>query len=197
MGNRIGVISRKTNETDIQLEINLDGQGYSNINTGIGFFDHMLASFAKHGFFDLNVNAIGDILVDSHHTIEDVGIVLGQAIAKALGDKQGIKRFGSFMLPMDDALVLCAIDLSSRPYLVYDLNLTTEKVGYLDTEMIKEFFYAISYSAGMNINIKQITGENNHHIIEATFKAFAKALDEASSYDERLKGQVLSTKGSL
>ena len=129
MGNRIGVVSRKTNETDIELEINLDGQGYSTIKTDIGFFDHMLASFAKHGFFDLNVKAVGDILVDSHHTIEDVGIVLGQAIAKAVGDKQGIKRFGSFMLPMDDALVLCAIDLSGRPYLVYDLNLTCEKVG--------------------------------------------------------------------
>lgn len=197
MGNRIGVVSRKTNETEIELEINLDGQGYSTIKTDIGFFDHMLASFAKHGFFDLNVKAVGDILVDSHHTIEDVGIVLGQAIAKAVGDKQGIKRFGSFMLPMDDALVLCAIDLSGRPYLVYDLNLTCEKVGYMDTEMVKEFFYAVAYSAGMNINIKQITGENNHHIIEAAFKAFAKALDQATMIDDRLEGQVLSTKGSL
>jgi imidazoleglycerol-phosphate dehydratase len=197
MGNRIGVVSRKTGETDIELEINLDGQGFSKISTEIGFFDHMLVSFAKHGFFDLNLKAVGDVVVDSHHTIEDVGIVLGQAIAKAVGDKQGIKRFGSFLLPMDDALVLCAVDLSGRPYLVYDLKLTAERVGYMETEMVREFFYAVSYSAGMNINLKQISGENNHHIIEAAFKAFAKALDQAVSYDDRLNGQVLSTKGSL
>lgn len=197
MADRIGVISRKTNETDIKLELNLDGSGYAKVETGIGFFDHMLLSFAKHGFFDLNLKAVGDIVVDCHHTIEDTGIVLGQAIAKAVGNKQGIKRFGSFMLPMDDALVLCAIDLSGRPYLVYDLNLTQPSVGYMDTEMVKEFFYAVSYSAGMNINIKQITGDNNHHIIEAAFKAFAKALDEATSFDTRLDGQLLSTKGSL
>ena len=140
MGNRIGVVSRKTNETDIELEINLDGQGFSTISTDIGFFDHMLASFAKHGFFDLNCKAVGDVIVDSHHTIEDVGIVLGQAIAKAVGDKQGIKRFGSFMLPMDDALVLCAVDLSGRPYLVYDLNLSTEKSDIWIHKWLKNSF---------------------------------------------------------
>ncbi|MBQ9609992.1 MAG: imidazoleglycerol-phosphate dehydratase HisB [Lachnospiraceae bacterium] len=197
MSERIAEISRKTNETDIKLTLDLDGTGDAEIDTGIGFFDHMLQSFARHGFFNLNVKAIGDIIVDSHHTIEDTGIVLGQAIAKAVGDKQGIERFGSFLLPMDDALILCAVDLSGRPYLSYDLTLTTEKVGYMDTEMVKEFFYAISYSAGMNIHLKQISGENNHHIIEAAFKAFAKSLDIATRFNDRLDGKILSTKGSL
>ena len=197
MENRIGSVSRKTKETDIEITLNLDGSGIANVDTGIGFFDHMLISFAKHGFFDLDCKVTGDLFVDSHHTIEDTGIVLGQAIAKAIGDKQGIKRFGSFMLPMDEALVLSALDLSGRPYLVYDLELTTPQVGYFDTEMVKEFFYAVSYSAGMNLHIRQISGENNHHIIEAAFKAFAKALDEATTIDNRLEGAVLSTKGSL
>lgn len=197
MAGRVSAVSRKTNETDIQMELNLDGSGYAKVDTGIGFFDHMLNSFARHGFFDLNVTVKGDLFVDSHHTIEDTGIVLGQAIAKALGDKEGINRFGSFMLPMDETLVLCALDLSGRPYMVYDLNLTTPQVGYMDTEMVKEFFYAVSYAAEMNINLKQFSGENDHHIIEAAFKAFAKALDEATSIDERLKGKLLSTKGSL
>lgn len=197
MADRIAAVSRTTSETDIQLELNLDGSGYAQVDTGIGFFDHMLTSFAKHGFFDLNVKVNGDLFVDSHHTIEDTGIVLGQAIAKALGEKQGINRFGSFMLPMDETLVLCALDLSGRPYLVYDLNLTTAQVGYMDTEMVKEFFYAVSYSAGMNLHIKQINGSNNHHIIEAAFKAFAKALDQATGFDSRLEGKILSTKGSL
>ena len=197
MADRIAVVSRKTKETDIELEINLDGKGYSKVDTGIGFFDHMLTSFAKHGFFDLNLTVKGDLFVDSHHTIEDTGIVLGQAIAKAIGDKAGITRYGSFMLPMDETLVLCALDLSGRPYLVYDLDLTVPQVGYMDTEMVKEFFYAVSYGAGMNLHIKQLSGSNNHHIIEAAFKAFAKALDQATSYDKRLEGQILSTKGSL
>lgn len=197
LADRIAVVSRKTNETDIQMEFNLDGNGYASVDTGIGFFDHMLISFAKHGFFDINLTVKGDLFVDSHHTIEDTGIVLGQAIAKALGDKEGINRFGSFMLPMDETLVLCALDLSGRPYLVYDLSLTTPQVGYMDTEMVKEFFYAVSYGAGMNLHIKQISGENNHHIIEAAFKAFAKALDQASAFDRRLEGKILSTKGSL
>ena len=197
MANRVGVVSRKTNETDIQMELNLDGSGYAKVDTGIGFFDHMLISFAKHGFFDLNCKVTGDLFVDSHHTIEDTGIVLGQAIAKAVGDKQGIKRFGSFMLPMDETLVLSALDLSGRPYLVYDLDLSTPQVGYFDTQMVKEFFYAVSYSAMMNLHIKQLAGSNDHHIIEAAFKAFAKALDEATQYDSRLSGQVLSKKGSL
>ena len=189
--------TRKTKETDIQVTLNLDGSGISHIETGIGFFDHMLEGFSKHGFFDLHMECDGDLQVDSHHTIEDCGIVLGDAIKKALGDKSGIKRFGSFMLPMDETLVLSALDLSGRPYLVYDLDLSTPQVGYFDTQMVKEFFYAVSYSAMMNLHIKQLAGSNDHHIIEAAFKAFAKALDEATQYDSRLSGQVLSTKGSL
>lgn len=193
---RTSEIVRKTKETDISLELNLDGSGNSQIETGIGFFDHMLENFARHGFFDLILSAKGDLFVDSHHTVEDTGIVLGNGIKEALGDKKGIKRYGSCMLPMDDVLVLCAIDLSGRPYFVYDVELTTEKVGYLDTELVKEFFYAISYSVGMNLHIKVLHGNNNHHIIEAIFKAFAKALDGAIQYDERIV-DVLSTKGSI
>lgn len=197
MAARIANVTRVTKETNIELELNLDGTGMAQVDTGIGFFDHMLISFAKHGLFDLKLTVKGDLFVDSHHTIEDTGIVLGQAIAKAVGDKVGIKRYGSFMLPMDETLVLSAIDLSGRPYLVYDLDLTVPQVGYMDTEMVKEFFYAVSYAAGMNLHIKQIYGSNNHHIIEAAFKAFAKALDMATMKDLRLEGQLLSTKGSL
>ncbi len=193
---RISTISRKTNETDITTTLCLDGSGKTDIKTGIGFFDHMLNSFARHGFFDLTCQVKGDLEVDCHHSIEDAGIVLGQAIKEALGDKKGIKRYGSFMLPMDDALVLCALDLSGRPYFSYDVTLSAEKVGDMDTEMVKEFFYAVTYSAGMNLHIKMLNGCNNHHIIEATFKAFAKALDEAVSMDDRLS-DVLSTKGAL
>lgn len=178
------------------MQFGIDGTGVAKIDTGIGFFDHMLNSFARHGFFDLECLAKGDLEVDCHHTIEDVGIVLGQAIKEAIGDKKGLNRYGSFILPMDEALVLCAIDLSGRPYFVYDVNLTTERVGGMDTEMVKEFFYAISYSAGMNLHIKMLEGSNNHHIIEAVFKAFAKALDIATKRDERIV-DVLSTKGSL
>lgn len=197
MSDRIAAVLRTTAETDIQLELNLDGSGYADVKTDIGFFDHMLTSFAKHGFFDLKLRVKGDLIVDCHHTIEDTGIVLGQAIAKAVGDKQGIKRFGSFLLPMDETLVMCALDLSGRPYLVHDLTFTTDRVGYMDTEMVKEFFYAVSYSAGMNLHLKQISGSNNHHIIEAAFKAFGKALDQATMYEPRLEGKILSTKGSL
>ncbi|MBE5931873.1 MAG: imidazoleglycerol-phosphate dehydratase HisB [Lachnospiraceae bacterium] len=197
MAARIAKVTRVTKETNIELELNLDGIGIAEVDTGIGFFDHMLISFAKHGLFDLKLTVKGDLFVDCHHTIEDTGIVLGQAIAKAVGDKLGIKRYGSFMLPMDETLVLSAIDLSGRPYLVYDLDLTVPQVGYMDTEMVKEFFYAVSYAAGMNLHIKQIHGSNNHHIIEAAFKAFAKALDMATMKDIRLEGQLLSTKGSL
>lgn len=197
MAERNAKVSRKTNETDISISINLDGRGISKIDTGIGFFDHMLNSFSRHGFFDLDIAVKGDLYVDSHHTIEDTGIVLGQAIAKALGDKKNIKRYGSFLLPMDETLVMCAVDLSGRPYLVEDFKFSTNQVGYMDTEMVREFFYALSYSCGMNIHLKQISGENNHHIIEAAFKAFAKSLDEATSVDSRLDGLVLSTKGAL
>ena len=196
MSERIAQLQRKTKETDIQVKLNLDGSGNSVINTGIGFFNHMLEGFSKHGFFDLNLNCEGDLAVDCHHTIEDCGIVLGNAIREALGDKSGIKRFGSCILPMDESLVLCAIDLSGRPYLVFDGEFTTEKIGYMDTEMVKEFFYAISYSAGMNLHIKVLTPGNNHHMAEAMFKAFAHALDEAVSHDPRVQG-ILSTKGSL
>lgn len=194
--NRSAEIKRITKETDITMNLNIDGSGKAQIETGIGFFNHMLDSFARHGFFDLNLSVQGDLIVDSHHTIEDTGIVLGQAIKNALGDKQGIKRYGSFMLPMDEALVLCAVDLSGRPYLSFEMDFTSERVGYMDTEMVKEFFYAITYTAGMNLHIKQISGSNNHHIIEAAFKAFAKALDEACNYDTRIQG-VLSTKGTI
>lgn len=193
---RTAVIERKTKETDIKLELNLDGTGVAEIETGIGFFDHMLNSFAKHGFFDLKLKVNGDLFVDSHHTVEDTGIVLGQAIKAALGDKKGIKRYGNAMLPMDDALALCALDLSGRPFLIYDVPFTIDKIGYMDTELVKEFFYAISYASGMNLHIKLLHGSNNHHIVEAVFKAFAKSLDEAIGMDSRIDG-VLSTKGSV
>ena len=187
---------RKTKETDISLHLNLDGTGSSSINTGIGFFDHMLDGFARHGLFGLKVNVAGDLAVDCHHTIEDTGIVLGNAIKEAVGDKKGIRRYGSCILPMDETLVLCAVDLSGRPYLVFDGEFTTDRVGYMDTEMVKEFFYAISYTAGMNLHIRVLSGGNNHHMIEAMFKAFAKALDQATVIDPRIT-DILSTKGSL
>lgn len=193
---RTSDVVRKTKETDISLYLNIDGEGNSSIHTGIGFFDHMLEGFARHGLFDLKVNAVGDLAVDCHHTIEDTGIVLGTAIAKAVGDKKGIRRYGSCILPMDETLVLCAVDLSGRPYLVFDGEFTTDRVGYMDTEMVKEFFYAVSYTAGMNLHMKVLTGGNNHHMIEAMFKAFAKALDQATVIDPRIT-DILSTKGSL
>ncbi len=189
-------IVRNTRETKIVMDLNLDGKGEADISTGIGFFDHMLNSFARHGFFDLTVKVEGDLEVDTHHTIEDTGIVLGMAIKEAVGKKEGIKRYGSAILPMDEALILCALDLCGRPYLVYDLTLDREYVGDLETEMIKEFFYAVSYAGEMNLHVKQFSGMNNHHIIEGAFKAFGKALDEAVSIDNRIQG-VLSTKGSL
>lgn len=189
-------ISRKTKETDITLSFNIDGSGKADIDTGIAFFDHMLDGFTRHGLFDLKLTCKGDLDVDCHHTVEDVGIVLGNAIREALGDKASIKRYGSIILPMDDALILCAIDLSARPYFAYECGYPMAKVGGMDTEMIRDFFYSISYAAGMNLHIKKISGENSHHMAEATFKAFAKALDEATTIDKRIEG-VLSTKGSL
>lgn len=193
---RCVMVQRNTKETKITITLDIDGQGKSNLNTGIGFFDHMLDGFTRHGFFDLDVKVQGDLEVDSHHTIEDTGIVLGTAIKEAIGDKAGIRRFGSMVLPMDETLVLCAVDLSGRPYLNFDAAFTVPKVGDMDTEMAREFFYAVSYAAGMNLHIKVLDGVNNHHIMEAMFKAFAKALDEATQSDQRVKG-VLSTKGSL
>lgn len=193
---RIADCKRTTKETDIALTLNLDGSGKADIDTGIGFFNHMLDGFSRHGMFDLNVRVKGDLIVDCHHTIEDTGIVLGTAIKEAVGDKKGMKRFGSCILPMDETLVLCAVDLSGRPYLSFDGEFTTDRVGYMDTEMVKEFFYAISYTAGMNLHIKVLSGGNNHHMIEAMFKAFARALDEATGFDPRIT-DILSTKGSL
>ena len=196
MEKRVAEVTRKTQETDIKVSLNLDGTGTSNITTGIGFFDHMLQGFTKHGFYDMDVTVKGDLHVDGHHTVEDTGIVLGQAISKALGDKKGIKRYGSMILPMDETLVMCAIDLCGRPYFVMDAEFDAPMVGDFDTQLVKEFFYAVSYSAAMNIPIKALNGSNNHHKIEAIFKAFAKALDEASMIDPRIEG-VLSTKGAL
>lgn len=194
--NRIGSCTRKTKETDITVSICLDGQGKNDIQTGIPFFDHMLNGFARHGLFDLTVRVKGDLEVDCHHTVEDTGIVLGQAIAQALGDKAGIKRYGYFLLPMDETLALGAVDLSGRPYLKFDAEFTVPSLGGLDTEMIREFFYAVSYSAMMNLHLKIMEKGNNHHMAEALFKAFGKALDAATMEEPRIK-EVWSTKGSL
>lgn len=193
---RTASVTRTTRETDIALTLNLDGTGNSSIDTGIGFFDHMLDGFTRHGLFDLTCTVKGDLAVDSHHTIEDTGIVLGNAIREALGDKAGIRRYGSFALPMDETLILCAVDLCGRPYFSSDVAFTVPKIGEMDTEMVREFFYAVSYAAGMNLHFHMISGGNNHHIAEASFKAFAKALDMATGFDPRVAG-VWSTKGSL
>lgn len=193
---RTSKINRKTKETDITIDLNLDGTGKNKIDTGIGFFDHMLEGFSKHGFFDLNVKIDGDLRVDGHHSVEDCGIVLGNAIKEAVGDKAGIKRYGYFVLPMDEVLVLCAVDLCGRPYLNFDYEFKAPMVGDFDTELVHEFFYAVSYSTGMNLHIKVLDGGNAHHVIEAMFKAFAKALDMATSAEPRIEG-VLSTKGAL
>lgn len=193
---RIANISRKTRETDISVKLNLDGTGAAAVDTGIGFFDHMLDGFARHGLFDLDIRCRGDIRVDCHHSIEDCGIVLGTAIREAVGDKAGIRRYGSCILPMDESLVMCAVDLCGRPYFVYDAAFKGEKCGEMDTQMVREFFYAVSYAAGMNLHIREFYGENDHHVAEAMFKAFAKALDMATQFDERISG-VLSTKGTI
>ena len=193
---RYAQVHRKTNETDISLTLTLDGNGKQDIATGIGFFDHMLSGFTRHGFFDLDLKVAGDLEVDCHHTIEDTGIVLGSVIREAVGDKKGIRRYGSFILPMDETLVLCAVDLCGRPYFSWDAQFPTEKIGGMSTEMVREFFYAVSYSAQMNLHIKVLTPGNSHHMAEAMFKSFAKALDMAVSFDPRIT-DVLSTKGSL
>ena len=189
-------LKRTTKETDILVTLNLDGSGHTDIDTGIGFFDHMLNGFARHGLFDLTVKVTGDLHVDCHHTVEDTGIVLGQAIQKAVGDKAGLKRYGHFILPMDETLALCAIDLSGRPYLKYDAEFTVERLGELDTEMIREFFYAVSYGGMMNLHLRILDGENNHHMAEALFKSFGKALDTATQEEPRMK-EAWTTKGSL
>ena len=194
--NRTASCTRTTKETDIALTLNLDGTGKTQIDTGVGFFDHMLDGFARHGLFDLTVKVIGDLDVDCHHTIEDTGIVLGQAILAAIGDKAGIRRYGHFMLPMDETLALCAVDLSGRPYLRFQSEFTAERIGDMDTEMIKEFFYAVSYSAMMNIHLRILDGENSHHMAEALFKSFGKALDMATLPEPRIQ-EAWTTKGSL
>lgn len=194
---RISIVNRVTKETDISLTLNLDGSGKCNINTGIEFFDHMLNGFGRHGLFDLELICKGDLQVDSHHSVEDCGIVLGEAIKRAVGEKKAIKRYGSAMLPMDEALILCAVDLSGRPYFSCDAQYTVPLLGTMQTEMIHDFFYAVSYAASMNLHIKQISGTNNHHIAESSFKAFGKALDMATMYEDRLNGSVWSTKGIL
>ena len=193
---RTAKIQRITNETNIEVALNLDGTGIFDADVPIGFFEHMLAQISRHGFFDLDIKANGDTYIDAHHTVEDTGIVLGQALTKAAGDKQGMRRYGSATIPMDDALVLCALDLSGRPYLHFEADFTTPKLGEMDAELVKEFFQAVSVHGGMNLHIKVLHGENNHHVAEAIFKAFGRALCEAVGLDPRIKG-VLSTKGSI
>ncbi|MBR3367900.1 MAG: imidazoleglycerol-phosphate dehydratase HisB [Lachnospiraceae bacterium] len=194
---RTAQVQRTTKETRIRMELALDGSGMNEIDTGIGFFDHMMDAFSRHGFFDLALTVKGDLRVDGHHSVEDTGIVLGEAIKKALGDKRGIRRYGYFILPMDEALVLCAVDLSGRPYFVMEgADFKAPMVGDFDTELVREFFYSVSYAAGMNLHFRVLSGTNAHHIIEGMFKAFAKALDQAVSLEPRVK-DVLSTKGSL
>lgn len=196
MRDRLAKMQRETKETKIDLSFSVDGQGESNLSTGIGFFDHMLTHIAKHGFFNIDVTCEGDLYVDCHHTIEDIGIVLGKCIREAIGDKEGIKRYGSCILPMDETLVLCALDLSGRPYLNFDVDLTVQRLGDMDVEMVKEFFMAIAVHAGMNLHIKLLEGVNNHHIVEGVFKAFGNALDVATQIDPRIIG-TRSTKGML
>ena len=189
-------VCRTTKETDISVILNLDGTGRASVDTGIGFFDHMLNGFARHGLFDLEVKARGDLEVDCHHTIEDTGIVLGQAILKAAGDKAGIRRYGHVIIPMDETLALCAVDLSGRPYLRFDSKFASDRLGGLDTEMVREFFYAVSYGAMMNIHLRILDGENDHHKAEALFKSFGKALDMATQGEPRIQ-EAWTTKGSL
>ena len=194
---RTAEISRKTAETDITLRLDLDGKGESKIKTGCGFFDHMLTLFAKHGRFDLEVECIGDTYVDYHHTVEDIGIVLGKAFNQALGEKRGIVRYGNFILPMDESLIMTAVDISGRSYLGYVLNIPTEKVGDFDTELVEEFFIAFCSNAGLNLHIRQLAGSNSHHIIEGAFKSVARSLKAAVAIDEAFKEEIPSTKGVL
>ena len=194
---RTSDISRVTGETDIRLSLDLDGSGTSEIDTGVGFLDHMLTLFARHARFDLYVKAKGDVYVDDHHTVEDVGIVLGQAFAEAVGDKKGIVRFGDCALPMDEALILCAVDISGRDYLGYSLEIPTEKVGTFDTELCEEFWLSFARNARVTLHLKQLAGKNSHHIIECAFKAAARALRQAVSIDSAYADEVPSTKGLL
>lgn len=194
---RTAECKRTTAETDIALSLDLDGSGKSAVDTGCGFLDHMLTLFARHGRFDLTLTCKGDTNVDYHHTTEDIGIVLGQAFAEALGEKRGIKRYGSMLLPMDEALILCALDLSGRAYLGYELDIPTQKVGDFDTELTKEFFWGFARSAACTLHLRQLAGKNSHHIIEGAFKAFGRAMKEAVAIDEAYRNEVPSTKGVL
>ncbi len=194
---RTAELTRTTAETDIRLTLNVDGTGIGEIDTGCGFLDHMLTLFARHGRFDLTLVCRGDTNVDYHHTTEDVGIVLGQAFARALGDKRGVNRYGSMLLPMDEALILCAADLSGRAYLGYELSVPAQKVGDFDTELAKEFFWGFVRSAACTLHLRQLAGENSHHILEGAFKAFGRALREACAIDAASRGEIPSTKGTL
>ena len=194
---RTAKIARNTAETQITIALNLDGTGNYNNQTGVGFFDHMLDQLTRHAMFDLNIRAKGDHHIDDHHTVEDTGIALGQALVKAVGDKKGIQRYGSCLLPMDDALVRCALDLSARPYLVWGIALPTERIGTFDGDLLREFFQAFSTHGGITLHLDQLHGINSHHIAEATFKSVARALREAVAVDSRAKGQLPSTKGTL
>lgn len=194
---RVSEIKRKTNETNIALSLNLDGKGEAKIDTGCGFLDHMLTLFARHARYDLSVKCEGDTYVDYHHTVEDVAICLGKAIYEALGDKKGICRYGDITLPMDEALILCALDISGRDYLGYKMSIPAYKVGDFDTELCEEFFRALVREAKITLHLRQIEGANSHHIIEGTFKAFARALSKATAIDERFANEIPSTKGVI
>ena len=194
---RAAEIKRKTNETDIEMTLNLDGTGKNEIDTGCGFLDHMLELFARHGRMDLTVKCVGDTHVDYHHTVEDVGIVLGQAFAKAIGEKRGISRYGSILLPMDETLILASIDISGRAYLNYDVQIPTPAVGGMDTELVEEFFISFVRNSDITLHIKQLEGKNSHHIIEGIFKEFGRALCKAVFEDKTLGGEIPSTKGLL
>lgn len=194
---RIAEINRKTAETDISLTLDLDGTGKSEINSGVGFLDHMLTLFARHGRFDLHLSCDGDTYVDDHHTVEDIGIALGQAFEQALGDKRGIVRYGSFILPMDETLILSAVDISGRSYLNYDLHIPTQKVGTFDTELTEEFFLGFVRNANLTLHLKQLEGKNSHHIIEGTFKSFGRTMKQAVAIDENFRDEIPSTKGVL
>lgn len=194
---RISEINRKTAETDIQLNLNIDGTGKSSISTGCGFLDHMLTLFARHGHFDLTIKCIGDTYVDDHHTVEDIAICLGTAFSEALGDMRGINRYGNIILPMDESLILCALDMSGRSFLSYELQISSEKTGTFDTELIEEFFLAFIRKSNITLHIKQLSGSNSHHIIEGTFKAFARTLAQAVKINEAFKNEIPSTKGVL
>ena len=193
---RTATIKRQTAETNISTALNVDGTGKSDIATGIGFFDHMLVLLTKHGFFDLQLITEGDLHVDGHHTVEDTGIVLGQAFTKALGDKKGMKRYGTAFVPMDEALAMVSLDISGRPFLVFDVAIPSERIGDFDSELTEEFLRALSIHAGLTLHVRLLSGKNSHHIVEAIFKALGKALDEATSMDERIVG-VMSSKGML